>query len=60
MANFNISIYADRIYTVYQKWWRVEEFHKSIEQNTFCKLELMKLKTSMNHFAIRHKLLLKA
>lgn len=26
----------------------------------FCKLELLKIKTSMNHFAIRHKLLLKA
>jgi hypothetical protein len=26
----------------------------------FCKLELLKVKTSMNHFAIKHKLLLKA
>jgi len=27
---------------------------------SFCKLELLKVKTSMNHFAIRKKLLLKA
>lgn len=79
----DLFIEADRIYTVYQKRWRIEEFHKSIKQNTslaksptktvrtqsnhlfasmvaFCKLELLKIKTSMNHFAIKHKLLLKA
>lgn len=79
----DLSIDADRIYKVYQKRWRIEEFHKSIKQNAslaksptktirtqcnhlfasmiaFCKLELLKLKTSMNHFAIRQKLLLKA
>ena len=79
----DLSIDADRIYELYQKRWRIEEFHKSIKQNAslarsptktirtqcnhlfasmvaFCKLELLKVKTSMNHFAIRHKLLLKA
>lgn len=79
----DLSIEADRIYTVYQKRWRIEEFHKSIKQNaslaksptktirtqcnhifaafiSFCKLELLKVKTAMNHFAIKHKLLLKA
>ena len=79
----DLSIDADRIYEVYQKRWRIEEFHKSIKQNAslaksptktvrtqcnhlfasmiaFCKLELLKVKTSMNHFAIRQKLLLKA
>jgi len=77
------SIDADRFYEVYQKRWRIEEFHKSIKQNAslaksptkiirtqcnhifaamvaFCKLELLKVKTSLNHFAIKHKLLLKA
>lgn len=29
----DLSIDADRIYQVYQKRWRVEEFHKSIKQN---------------------------
>jgi IS4 transposase len=79
----DLAIDADRIYQVYQKRWRVEEFHKSIKQNAslaksptktirtqcnhlfaamiaFCKLELLKIKTSMNHFAIKHKLVLKA
>jgi hypothetical protein len=79
----DLTIDADRMYEVYQKRWRIEEFHKSIKQNAslsksptkiirtqsnhlfasmiaFCKLELLKVKTSMNHFAIRQKLLLKA
>ncbi len=79
----DLSIDADRIYEVYQKRWRIEEFHKSIKQNAslsksptkttrtqcnhlfasmiaFCKLELLKVKTSLNHFAIKQKLLLKA
>ena len=79
----DLSIDADRIYEVYQKRWRIEEFHKSVKQNAslsksptrtirtqsnhlfaamiaYCKLELLKIKTAMNHFAIKHKLLLKA
>ena len=79
----DLSIDADRIYKVYQKRWRIEEFHKSVKQNAslsksptkiirtqcnhlfaamiaFCKLELLKVKTAMNHFAIKQKLLLKA
>jgi len=79
----DLSIEANRIYSLYQKRWKVEEFHKSIKQNAslsksptktvrtqsnhlfssiiaFCKLELLKVKTSLNHFAIKNKLLLKA
>ena len=79
----DLSIDADRIYTVYQKRWKIEEYHKSIKQNAslsksptktiqtqsnhlfasliaYCKLELLKVKTSLNHFAIKQKLLLKA
>src|SRR5690606_22098699 len=79
----DLSIDADRMYEVYQKRWRIEEFHKSVKQNAslsksptrtvrtqsnhlfaamiaYCKLELLKVKTAMNHFAIKHKLLLKA
>lgn len=79
----DLSIDADRIYEVYQKRWRIEEYHKSIKQNAslsksptkiirtqcnhlfasvvaYCKLELLKVKTAMNHFAIKQKLLLKA
>ena len=74
---------ADYIYEVYQKRWRIEEYHKSIKQNasleksptkvirsqknhifasiiSYCKLEFLKMKTSLNHFAIKYKLLVKA
>lgn len=74
---------ADRIYEIYQKRWRVEEYHKSIKQNSsleksptrtersqqnhlfasligYCKLEFLKVKTRLNHFALKYKLILKA
>lgn len=74
---------ADRIYEIYQKRWRIEEYHKSIKQNasleksptkvirsqknhifasivSYCKLEFLKIKTSLNHFALKYKLILRA
>lgn len=74
---------AERLYEVYQKRWRIEEFHKSIKQNAslaksptrtvrtqsnhvhasfiaYCKLEMLKLKTSLNHFALKYKLIVRA
>jgi hypothetical protein len=74
---------ADRIYEVYQKRWRIEEYHKSIKQNAslgksptkvvksqknhifasiiaYCKLEFLKVKTSLNHFGMKYMLLMKA
>ncbi len=74
---------AERLYEVYQKRWRIEEYHKSIKQNAsletsptktvktqcnhvfaaiivYCKLEFLKLKTKMNHFAIKYKLIIRA
>jgi DDE superfamily endonuclease len=74
---------ADRIYEVYKKRWRIEEYHKSIKQNAsleksptkvvcsqknhifasivaYCKLEFLKTKTSLNHFALKYKLLMRA
>lgn len=74
---------TDTIYQIYQKRWRIEEYHKSIKQNTsleksptkvvssqknhifasivaYCKLEFLKTKTHLNHFALKYKLLLKA
>ena len=74
---------ADRIYEVYQKRWRIEEYHKSIKQNSsleksptktersqknhlfasligYCKLEFLKMKTCLNHFALKHKLIIRA
>lgn len=74
---------AERLYEVYQKRWRIEEFHKSIKQNAslaksptrtvktqfnhiyasviaYCKLEMLKIKTHLNHFAIKYKLIIRA
>ena len=74
---------ADRIYEVYQKRWRIEEYHKSIKQNAsleksptkvvrsqknhifssiiaYCKLEFLKIKTSLSHFGMKYMLLMKA
>ena len=74
---------AERLYEVYQKRWRIEEYHKSIKQNasltkspartlktqsnhifaaiiSYCKLELLKIKTNLNHFAIKYKLIVRA
>ena len=74
---------AERLYEVYQKRWRIEEFHKSIKQNAsleksptkkvktqcnhvyaamiaYCKLEMLKFKTGLNHFSIKYKLIVRA
>ena len=79
----NILIDAECLYEVYQKRWRIEEFHKSVKQNAslaksptktvttqcnhifaaiiaYCKLEFLKFKTKMNHFAIKYKLIVRA
>ncbi|MBA2648981.1 MAG: transposase [Legionella sp.] len=73
----------ERLYEVYQKRWRIEEYHKSIKQNAsltksptrtvktqcnhiyasiiaYCKLEMLKIKTHLNHFAIKYKLIVRA
>ena len=74
---------AAYLYEIYQKRWRIEEYHKSIKENTslaksptkkvrsqanhifasivaFCKLEIIKVATATNHFAIKYKLLVAA
>ena len=74
---------ADQIYDIYQKRWRVEEYHKSVKQNAsleksptkvarsqrnhifasiiaYCKLELLRVKTHLNHFAMKYKLIIRA
>lgn len=68
---------------LYQKRWKIEEYHKSIKQNTglersptktvttqsnhifasiyaYVKLEILKFKTSLNHFALKSKIYIKA
>ena len=79
----DLGIDGDEIYGIYQKRWRVEEYHKSLKQNAslaksptkvpcsqknhifssiiaYCKLEFLKVRTSLNHFALKCKLILKA
>ncbi len=79
----DLNIDTDQIYSIYQKRWKIEEYHKSIKQNasleksptkvprsqknhifasiiSYCKLEFLKNKTTLNHFALKYKLILKA
>ena len=77
------SLTPDEVATLYQKRWKVEEYHKSLKSNlciaksptrtkttqiahmvmsmiAFLKLEWLKIKHHINHFAIKAKLLLRA
>ena len=79
----DLNLDADQIYDIYQKRWRVEEYHKSVKQNAsleksptkvarsqrnhifasiiaYCKLELLRVKTHLNHFAMKYKLIIRA
>ncbi len=72
-----------QIITLYQKRWKVEEYHKSLKNNSslassptsvertqsnhifmsligYCKLELIKMRKGLNHFALKAKLYTKA
>lgn len=79
----NLDLSYNEIDEIYQKRWKIEEFHKSIKQNAglaksptkyevtqsnhifaamvaYCKLELLKCKEKLNHFALKSKLYIKA
>ena len=79
----NLKLSSDDFDTFYKKRWGVEEYHKSIKQNTgaeksptrtertqqnhlfasmlaYVKLEKLKSKNKMNHFALKSKLYLAA
>lgn len=83
LASNNIEHNAAYLYQIYQKQWKIEEYHKSIKENAslaksptkrvrsqanhifasivaFCKLEVIKVATATNHFAIKYKLLVAA
>ena len=83
LASNDIEHEAAHLYQIYQKRWRIEEYHKSVKENAslaksptkrvrsqanhifasivaFCKLEIMKVATATNHFAIKYKLLVAA
>ena len=74
---------GEQVATIYQKRWKVEEYHKSLKSNLgltksptrttttqnnhvfmsiygFFKLECLKIKHQLNHFALRAKLLIRA
>jgi len=79
----NLTLDGEQSSTIYQKRWKVEEFHKSLKSNAALaksptrttttqnnhvfmsiyavfKLECLKIKLKLNHFALRTKLLIKA
>ena len=79
----DLNLDADQGYDIYQKRWRIEEYHKSIKQNAslarsptkvprsqrnhifasivaYCKLEFLRAKTALNHFALKYKLITRA
>ena len=79
----DLTCNGEQVATIYQKRWKVEEFHKSLKSNTglaksptrtvttqnnhvfmsiyaVFKLECLKIKHKVNHFALRTKLFLKA
>jgi IS4 transposase len=83
LVSSDVTLDYERMTTIYQRRWKVEEYHKSLKSNTslsesptktirtqgnhvfasiwaFVKLERMKLATSMNHFALRSRLCVKA
>ncbi len=83
LVSSDLTLDYERLTTIYQKRWKVEEYHKSLKSNAslaksptktirtqsnhvfasiyaFVKLERMKLATSMNHFALRSRMYLKA
>jgi hypothetical protein len=83
LVSSDIKLNGDKISTIYEKRWKVEEYHKSLKHNVdlaksptktvrtqsnhiflavlaFFKLECLKIKNKMNHFAMRAKLLVKA
>jgi hypothetical protein len=74
---------GDTVAIIYQKRWKIEEFHKSLKSNaalaksptkttktqanhvfmaiySVFKLECLKIKYALNHFALRTKLLIRA
>jgi hypothetical protein len=79
----DINLDGNCVSTIYEKRWKVEEYHKSLKHNvdlaksptktvrtqsnhiflsilSFFKLECLKIKHKMNHFALRAKLLIRA
>jgi hypothetical protein len=79
----DLTLTSDEVTTLYQRRWRVEEYHKSLKQNAslaksptrtvttqtnhffaalcaFVKVEALKVKPKLNHFAIKSKIYVSA
>jgi hypothetical protein len=83
LVTSDLTLTADQLATIYQKRWKVEEYHRSLKQNAsldksptrtrttqtnhfvaalsaFAKLELLKVRTKKNHYALKTQLYLSA
>ena len=83
LVTSDLTLTADQLATIYQKRWKVEEYHRSLKQNasasksptrtrttqtnhfvaalwSFTKLELLKIRTKKNHYALKTHLYLSA
>ncbi len=83
LAPSDLTLDYDRITSLYQRRFRVEEYHKSLKQNAsleksptrtevtqrnhffaslcaYVKLESMKIRTGINHFALKSKIYMSA
>jgi hypothetical protein len=83
LVSSDTTLSYDQMKTIYQKRWKVEDYHKSLKSNlcleksptrtvvtqtnhlfaslcAFIKIELIKKKTSLNHFAIKAKIYMKS
>lgn len=51
LVSNDLSLTAEQITTIYKKRWKVEEYHKSVKQNTaFAKSPTRTVTTQTNHF----------
>lgn len=83
LVTSDLTLTADQLATIYQKRWKVEEYHRSLKQNAslsksptrtrttqsnhfvaalcaFTKLELLKVRTHKNHYALKSQLYISA
>jgi len=83
LVGSDTSLSGEMVSTIYQKRWKIEEYHKSLKSNAALaksptrrvttqishlvmsmvavfKLECLKIKHHLNHFALRAKVLVKA
>jgi len=83
LVTSDLTLNADQLATIFQKRWKVEEYHRSLKQNVsltksptrtpmtqtnhfvatlwaFTKLELLKVRTNQNHYALKTHLYLSA